>query len=77
MIRWGGRAANPQPQENYVMIVPNKWTRQDCNDAFAAYAGPPEGGARGGAIRIGCIFPAEPIVVWEGDPAFEPRSCGW
>ena len=77
MVRWGGRAENPQPQENYMIVVPNDWTRQQCGNLFATYAGPPDEGARGGVIRVGCLFPDAPVTVWEGDPQFDRRSCGW
>ena len=76
-VRWGARAENPQPPESYMMVVPANWTRQACNDLFAGYAGPPADGARGGVIRIGCMFPGEMRVIWEGDPGFTRETCGW
>ncbi len=77
LVRWGARAANPQPDQNYMLYVPRNWARQDCNDLFAGYAGPPGGGARGGLVRVGCMFPADRTVTWEGDTRFDGAACGW
>ncbi len=77
LVRWGGRAETPQPDENYMMIVPANWTRGDCNAMFAAYAGPTENGAEGGLVRIGCILRDEPTITWEGGPNFDGAACGW
>jgi hypothetical protein len=77
LVRFGGRAANPQPDQNYMMVVPANWTRQACNAMFAAYAGPAENGARGGVVRVGCMFPDDMTVTWEGDPRFNGAACGW
>jgi hypothetical protein len=60
-----------------MMVVPADWTRAACNEMFAAYAGPGDNGARGGVVRVGCMFPGEMRVVWEGDAAFERETCGW
>lgn len=76
-VRWGARAADPQPPETYMMVVPADWTRDACNAMFAGYAGPPENGARGGVVRIGCMLPEDMQVIWEGDPEFEGGACGW
>ena len=76
-VRWGARAADPQPPETYMIYVPTNWTRRACNDLFAGYAGPEENGARGGVVRVGCMFPEDMRVAWEGDADFEPQACGW
>lgn len=76
LVRWGPRAAQQLPQEDYMMIVPADWTREQCSGLFGAYAGNAEG-VRGAVVRVGCLFADAPRIAWEGQPAFEERSCGW
>lgn len=72
---WGALAANTAPAENYMIVVPHSWERDTCNAFFEDYAG--QNGARGAAVRFGCMFADPAGAVWEGDPAYAERSCGW
>lgn len=74
IVIWGALAAATQ-QETFIMVAPVDWTRANCNDFFANYAAGT--GARGAAVRFGCIFTGEPGAVWEGDAAYGERNCGW
>jgi hypothetical protein len=71
-VTWGPLAANTQPAENYMMVVPQDWTQATCTALFQGFAGP--NGPRGTATRFGCMFADEPLVVWDD---FSARSCGW
>jgi hypothetical protein len=74
-VIWGPLAANTQAAENYMIVVSQSWTRATCNALFEGYAGPTvPNGPRGTATRLGCMFPDEPLVVWDD---FSARSCGW
>jgi len=76
LVRWGPRAAEPLPQEDFMTIVPADWTRDQCDALFGGYAGDGEG-VQGGTVRIGCILPEAPGIVWEGEDGFAEDSCGW
>lgn len=77
-IIWGTLANNTEPTENYMIVVPQTWTEDTCNAFFQGFAGPTvPNGPRGTATRFGCMFPDEPMVVWDADPAIAPRTCGW
>jgi hypothetical protein len=74
-VIWGPLAANTQPPENYMVVVPQDWTQATCNALFQGFVGPATAaGARGTATRFGCMFNDEPLVVWDD---FTARSCGW